>query len=100
MVHAIHLVMPRTAMPMIIPGEVQNPRPFDVERDIFVLRQLIKKVAGIGPFIAAAPVVSAAHVSARADALVRPSFPETVCIQTNGDKWRLVRPNYWTEQDQ
>jgi hypothetical protein len=50
-------------------------------------------MAGICPFIAAEPIVRAAHISARADALIRPAFPQPISVQTDRNDGRLIGPS-------
>src|SRR5689334_22231056 len=74
---------------MVVAREIENPLPRHVERDVVVVGELVEKMAGIGAFIAAAAVVSAAHVGANADPLVWPVFPLPVGVETDGNGWRL-----------
>ena len=57
-------------MPMVATDKVENTRPGDVQRHVEIVGTLIEKMAGISTLIAAAPIVGAAHVCARADALM------------------------------
>ena len=41
MIDAIHFVMPRTAMPVIVAGEIENAGIFHLERNIEVIGNLI-----------------------------------------------------------
>src|SRR5262245_50609735 len=88
-VRPIHFVMPRAAMPMIVANEIENTRSSDIQRHVFVFCQLIEEMAGICAFVSAAPVISAAHVCARADALIRPALPLAIGIQPNGNDGRF-----------
>ncbi len=85
---------------MVETDEVEDPRAFDVERDIFVLGKLKQKVAGVCSLVSAAPVVSAAHVGARADALLGPAIPKAIGIQTDGNRRWLRRSGQSAECDQ
>ena len=84
-------------MPVIITNKIENARPFDVECDVVVIGQLVEKMAAIGAFIAAAPIVGAAHVGAHSNALIRPARPLPVGIQSdwNGDRFDIARPACW-----
>ena len=79
-VGAVHLVVPGTAVPVVVAGEIENAGALDVERDVVVVGQLIEEVGSVGPFVAASPVIRAAHVSASADALVGPALPHAVGV--------------------
>ncbi len=78
---SIHHVMPRAAVPMIVAGEVENARTFDIESDVEIVGDLVKEMAGVRPFVAAAPIVGAAHISPHPDPLLRPALPHAVGIQ-------------------
>jgi hypothetical protein len=85
MVRAIHLVVPRAAVPVVIADEIDLARAFDIQGDVAVLTQLIQEVRGIGPFVAARAIIGAAHVGADANALVGPAIPHAVGVQAHGD---------------
>ena len=89
MIGTINFVMPRAAVPMVAAHEVEHAGPGDIERDVVIIGELVNEMAGIGAFIAASAVVSAAHVGARADALVRPLVPHSIGVKSNRDNWRL-----------
>ena len=76
-------------MPVIVTREVKDAATFHVERDIEVIRQLIEEMARIRSFIAAAPVIGAAHVGPRADPLIGPACPLPIRVQTDGNHRRL-----------
>ena len=97
---AVHDVMPGAAVPVIVPREIEHAGAFDVESDIEVVRQLIKEMARVGAFVAAAPVVGAAHVGPSADALQRPLFPAAIGVQANGNDGRIDGNCGSTDQDQ
>jgi hypothetical protein len=84
-IDAIDFVMPGTAVPVIIAGEVENTWAVDVQGDVERFRLLIKKVAGIGGFIATGTVVGAAHIGAGTDTLVWPAVPLFIGIECDGD---------------
>ena len=88
-VGTVHFVMPRAAVPMVVASEVEESRAGDVECDVFVFGELIEEMAGVGAFVAAAAVISAAHVGAHADALIRPAVPLAVGIEANGNDGRF-----------
>ena len=46
-------------------------------------------MAGISALVAAAAVVGAAHIGARADTLVRPTVPLTISVVADGDRGQL-----------
>ena len=98
-VRAVHVVMPRAAVPVIVAGEVEHAGAFHVERHVVVVGQLIEEMGGVGPLVAASPVVGAAHVGARADALIRPAVPHAVRIQTHGNDG-LCRAGHGHEERQ
>src|SRR5262249_37677201 len=89
MIHAVNLIMPRAAMPVVVASEVKNASALEVQGNVAILSELVKEVSRIGAFVAPAPIVSATHVSARANPLVRPSVPHPVGIEPHGDYWRL-----------
>src|SRR6266513_2769236 len=64
---AIHFVVPWAAMPVVVTRKVQNPGAGDVQRDVKIIRLLVKKVRRVRGVIAALPVVGASHVGAGAD---------------------------------
>src|SRR5665213_2862675 len=74
-VPSVHDVMPRAAVPMIVTRKVKNPRARHIQRDIPIVGQLFENMAGIRPFIAALASIRAAHISPRADSLLRPVVP-------------------------
>src|SRR5690242_17813680 len=85
---AVHFVMPRTSVPMIVTREIQNAAAFHIERHIAIVCKLVKKVTGVGAFVCPAAIVSAAHVSTDADALHWPAIPLTIRVQANGNfRW-------------
>ena len=86
---SVDFVEPGAAVPMIVAREVKNARTLNVERNIVGIGKLIEEVAGISAFVAAASIVSAAHVSARTDALDRPTFPLAVSVEADGDDGRF-----------
>src|SRR5260370_32465667 len=90
-VHAVHLVVPGATVLMVVAREVEHARPLNIESEVSVLGKLIEKMACVGALVAAAPVISAAQVSARSEALIGPAFPLAISIPTNRDGWRLLR---------
>ena len=74
---------------MIVAREVEDTRSVDIKSDIIVVSQLIKKMAGVCPFIAAASIISAAHVGAHTDALIRPALPLTKGIEADRNNGRF-----------
>src|SRR4051812_19511985 len=86
---AIGDIAPGAAVPMIVAGEVENSLAGDVEGDVIVVGKLVKVMAGVSAAIAAGAVVSAPHVSADADTLLRPFFPLQVSIGADGDGGRF-----------
>ena len=64
-ISAIDLVVPGTAVPVVVTREVEYARSLHIECDVEVVGLLIKEVARIGPFVAAGAVVGAAHVGVR-----------------------------------
>src|SRR5437588_739280 len=74
LISAVHLIMPWTPVPMVISREVQNSRAGNIESDVPVFSNLIKKMAGICPLIPTAPVIGAAHKSASTDAFIGPAL--------------------------
>ena len=74
---------------MVVAGEVEHARAFHIERDIEVVGGLIKEVAGVGPLIAAAAVVSAPHIRPSADPLIRPALPLPQRIKSDRNHRRL-----------
>ena len=78
-------------MPMIIPNEIEDALPLDIQRDIPVVRELIKKMARIGSFVSTAPIVSAAHIRAHSNSLIRPALPLPERIRANRDRDQAVR---------
>src|SRR6266850_4089940 len=86
-IRSINLIMPGTAMPMIVTREIEDPLPFEVQRYIAVLAQLVKKVTGIGSFVPPAPIIRAAHVRPGSHPQIRPPFPLCVSIQSHGNDW-------------
>ena len=76
-------------MPVIVTGEVKDAGCFHVECHVEIIRQLKEKMARIRSFIAAAPVIRAAHVRPRADPLIGPAIPLPVGIQTNRNHRRF-----------
>ena len=87
----IHFVMPRAAVPMIAPHEIQHAWPSHIQRDIKVVRDLIQKMARVRPFISTAPIVRAAHIRPRANPLIRPFVPHATGVRPHGNHWRLRR---------
>ena len=89
MIGPIDDIVPRAAMPVVVAGEVKHASSFHIERHIVVLGELVEKMARVRAFIAAAPVVGAAHVGARTDdPLIRPALPLPIRIQPDGnDRW-------------
>ena len=57
---AVNLVVPRTAMPVIVPGEVKNAGAFDIKGHVVGVRKLREEMARVGSVVAAAPVVKPA----------------------------------------
>src|SRR5580765_7612951 len=88
-VRTVHFIMPWAAVPMIVSDEIENARAGDVQRHVFVFRKLIEEMAGIGAFVATAAVISAAHVGAHADALIRPALPLAISVKADGNDWRF-----------
>ena len=82
---AIDFVVPGAAVPVVVADEVEDAGTFDVERDVAVVGELIEEVGGVGALVAAGAVVGAAHVGARADALVGPVVPHAISVETDGD---------------
>ena len=89
---SIDFVVPRASVPVIAAHKIQYPWSGDIEADVEVVSDLIKEMAGISALVSTAPVIGAAHVGARADALVRPAFPEAIGIKTHrNDRWLFRR---------
>jgi hypothetical protein len=84
-VNAVYDVVPRAAMPVVVSREVEDARALHIERDIEIAGELVEEVTGIGTFIAPAAIIGAAHVSARYDPLIGPSFPQPVRIEPDWD---------------
>ena len=99
-VHAIDLVMPGAAVPVVVAGEVEHARALHVERHVAVVGELVEEVAGVGAFVAAAAVVGAAHVGPRADALAGPAFPQAIGVEANRNDRRLRGQEWRAEQSQ
>ena len=74
MILAVYFKMPRTAVPMIEPREIEDPRSGYVEGNIEVWPLLIKKMRCIGTFVPAASIIGTAHVCAHSQSLQRPVF--------------------------
>jgi len=91
MIGAIHDIVPRAPVPVIVTGEAKHARAFDIERHVEVIGQLIEKMTRIRAFVATLPVVSAAHVSPDTNALVGPALPLPIGIQPDRDRRRLDR---------
>ncbi len=87
---SIHHEMPRAAVPMIVASEVENARTFDIESDVEIVGDLVKEMAGVRPFVAAAPIVGAAHISPHPDPLLRPALPHPVSIQSHRRNRQLL----------
>ena len=87
-------------MPVVVTREIEHARPLYIQRDILVLGKLIKKMAGVSAFVTAAPIVGAAHVSARADAQVRPAVPLAAGIQADRDDRGFLRCGNDSKGDQ
>ena len=85
MIGPIDHLMPRAAVPMIRPHKAEHSRPGDIERDIAVIRALVKKMARIRSFIPASPVVSAPHVRPHSDPLKAPALPLAIGVKTDGN---------------
>src|SRR5262245_35103600 len=83
---SIHDIMPGAAMPVVVPGEVQDTGALHIESDIEVVAQLVKEMARIGSFVATASIISAPHVRAHADALLWPQFPTAIGIESHGHR--------------
>src|SRR5438477_7885445 len=55
-------------------------------------------MAGVGALISTAAIISAAHIRANADALVRPAFPQSIGIETHwNDRWLLCEAGSQSE---
>ena len=80
---SIHDIMPRAAMPMVVAGEVKNAGACNIECDIEIVGGLIKEMAGVSAFVAAATVVSAPHVGADANALLWPKVPLAIGVEAD-----------------
>ena len=104
MVSAVDGVVPWTAVPMVVASEVEDSRAGDVECDVFVFGELIEEMAGVGAFVSAAAIVGAAHVSASADALIRPAVPLAIGIEDKGNHGRFCcgakfSESEWNQQE-
>ena len=86
-------------MPMIVAREIENASPFHVERDVEVVGKLVKEMAGVRPFVATATVIRAAHVSAHADSLLRPSIPHAIGIQADRRGRQFIGHTCYTEEE-
>ena len=96
-VNAIDLVMPGTAVPVVVARKVQYPRALHVQRHIEVVSQLIEEVRRIG--IAAGAIIGAAHVGALAEALVRPAIPHDISVNAHRNHRRLCRASRYAGED-
>ena len=83
MIHAVHLVMPRTAVPVVISNEVKDAGALNIETDISVRSELIEEMGRISGLIASPSIVSAAHVRANSDSLIGPVIPHPVSVQAH-----------------
>ena len=87
-------------MPMVIPREVEDARPLDIQRDVPVVGELVKEMAGVSAFVAAPAVVRAAHIRPCANPLVGLPFPQAIRIQTHRNDRRLLGSGRRAKQDQ
>src|SRR5579859_5606606 len=93
MISAINIVMPRAPVPVVVTREVEDARAGHVQSDIVIVRELVKKMAGIRSLVPAPAVVGAPHVRAFTDPLIRPSFPLPISVQTDRYNGRFPRIN-------
>src|SRR5207247_1324218 len=66
-VGAVEQVMPRAAVPVIGPDEIEDARTLGIQRYVAVFGVLTEKMARVCGLIAAGAVIGAAHVRALAD---------------------------------
>jgi hypothetical protein len=71
---------------MIRPHKAEHSRPGDIERDIEVIRALVKKMARIRSFIPTSSVVSAPHIRPRSDPLKAPAIPLAIGVEADGNR--------------
>ena len=69
MIGAVHFIVPGTAVPLVVAGEIKNSRTLQVERNVVVDGQLIRK-----------------HLRANADTLIGPALPHAVGVQPHGNR--------------
>src|SRR3954468_15281919 len=72
MIRSINFIMPWTSVPMVVASEIEDAFAFDVQGHVPIVCELIKKMAGVSAFILPLAIVSAAHVSADTNPLLRP----------------------------
>src|SRR5665213_2615748 len=89
MVVAVDFVVPGTAVPVVIADEIENAGRLHIQRDIEIVGILIEEVRRVRALVASSAIVGAAHVSARADALVGPALPLAVGIHASWNYRRL-----------
>ena len=93
-VGAIDLVVPGTAVPVVVADEVKDTGSLNVQRDVEIVGELVQEVGSVGPFVAAGSVVGAAHVGPRADPLIRPAFPQAIGVEPDRNDGGFGRDGY------
>src|SRR5437867_2732234 len=88
-VGAIDLIMPRTAVPVVVAGKVQYPGALHIERHVEIVGELVEEVGSIGSLVSARPVIGAAHIRPGTDPLIGPALPHAVSVESDGDYGRL-----------
>src|SRR5262249_33115011 len=72
---AIHEVLPRAAVPMVVPYEPQDAGAQFVECYVVRVVDLTNEMGGVGVFVAAGPVERAPHVTADTNSQIGPVVP-------------------------